>query len=75
MLIITSAAGVPYRRQTFTDAWGRQRVCDKRLADLPRPHMEACAACGQPLTTQRSTRRFCSGRCRVRAWRQRQERG
>ena len=72
MNVITTAHGVQYRRQEFTDAWGRKRVCDRRLDTLPRPRSETCAVCGQPISAERSTRRFCSAACRVRAHRQRQ---
>ena len=72
MNIITTAQGVQYRRQEFTDSWGRKRVCDKRLDTLPQPHAEVCAVCGQPISAERSTRQFCSAACRVRAHRQRQ---
>lgn len=69
MEIIKTALGVEYRRQTFTDSWGRVRVCDKRLDTLPKPHAERCAACGATISPERSTRRYCSDRCRVTAWR------
>ena len=72
MNVITTASGVPYRRQEFTDAWGRVRVCDRRLDTLPKPHAEVCAVCGQPISAERSTRRFCSTACRVKEYRQRQ---
>ena len=71
--IITTPAGIAYRRQVITDSWGRQRVCDKRLDDLPKPHLEACECCGAPLTTERSTKRFCSDACKMKAYRQRQK--
>ena len=72
MNVITTAHGVQYRRQEFTDAWGRKRVCDRRLDTLPRPHAEVCAVCGQPISAERSTRRFCSDACKMREYRQRQ---
>lgn len=69
MDIIKTARGIEYRRQTFTDRWGRVRVCDKRLDTLPKPHAETCAVCGSAIAADRSTKRFCSDRCRVAAWR------
>lgn len=68
---IVAVRGVEYRRMEFVDAWGRRRVCDKRVADLPKPRAEACAACGQPIQARRSTMQFCSAKCRMRAHRQR----
>ena len=72
MNIITTAQGVQYRRQEFTDSWGRKRVCDKRLDALPKAHAEICTVCGQPISAERSTRRFCSSKCKMREYRQRQ---
>ena len=71
MNIIKSLAGIEYRRQEFTDAWGRKRVCDKRLSDMPKPHNTACACCGKQMDSARSTKRFCSAGCRVKASRAR----
>lgn len=64
---IITVKGVQYRRQEFVDAWGRRRVCDKRVSDLPKPHASTCAVCGQAIQAQRSTMRFCSPGCRVKA--------
>ena len=69
---IIEAKGIQYRRMEVVDAWGRRRVCDKRLSDLPQPHAETCAVCGQPIQAQRSTMKFCSTKCRMTAYRQRQ---
>ena len=69
---IIAVRGVEYRRMEFVDAWGRRRVCDKRVSALPQPHAETCSACGQPIQAQRSTMQFCSAKCRVKAYRQRQ---
>jgi hypothetical protein len=66
---IKAANGIEYVRREFVDAWGRQRVCDKRVTDLPKPHATACGYCGEPIKATRSTRRFCSLRCRVAAHR------
>ena len=68
---IVTAAGVAYRRQEFVDSWGRKRVCDKRLDDLPKPHAETCAVCGAAIAAERSTKRFCSDACKMKEYRQR----
>ena len=70
MTIITTAKGVKYRQAEFTDAWGRKRVCEKRLDTLPQPHNEVCQCCGQPMDSERSTKKFCSAGCRVKFNRQ-----
>ncbi len=64
-VIIKTATGTEYLQREFIDAWGRHRVCTKRVADLPKPHATACACCGQAIRPQRSTMRFCSAGCRV----------
>jgi predicted nucleic acid-binding Zn ribbon protein len=73
MQIITTAKGVQYRRQEFVDSWGRVRVCDKRVDTLPKEHNEVCACCGQPIASERSTKKFCSPGCRVK-WNRQQKR-
>jgi predicted nucleic acid-binding Zn ribbon protein len=73
MQIITTALGVQYRRQEFVDSWGRTRVCDKRVDTLPKEHNVACECCGQPIDSERSTKKFCSAGCRV-AWNRQQKR-
>jgi hypothetical protein len=44
-----------------------------RLSPPPRPEspMLACASCGRTFSAARSDARYCSGRCRVRAFRAR----
>ena len=71
MNIITTAKGVEYRQQEFTDSWGRNRVCYKRLDTLPKEHAETCAECGAAISTLRSTKRFCSDACKMREYRRR----
>ena len=73
MTIITTATGEQYRRMEFVDAWGRRRVCDKRVSDLPKPHRDTCECCGSPVNPERSTMRFCSAKCRVKWNRQRKK--
>ena len=70
MNIIKTALGVEYRQQEFIDAWGRSRICFKRLSNLPQPHKEACAVCGKMLEALRSTKRFCGPACKMRHHRQ-----
>jgi len=69
--VITTAHGVRYRQQTFVDAWGRHRVCEKLLRDLPQPHPAVCAVCGAPITAARATKRFCRPACKMKDYRQR----
>lgn len=69
-MTIISTKGIQYRRMEFVDAWGRKRTCDKRLSDLPKPHAETCAVCSQPIAAKRSTMKFCSPACRMKAHRQ-----
>ena len=69
MTIIKDTYGIEYRRQTITDSLGRVRVCDQRLDTFPKPHAERCEVCGSSISPDRSTKRFCSDRCRVTAWR------
>lgn len=71
MNVITTALGIQYRQQEFMDSWGRKRICYKRLSNLPKPHNESCAVCGQPLIAVRSTKKFCSSACKLRYHRQR----
>ena len=66
-----TAKGVEYIRREFVDAWGRRRICDKRVSDLPQPHHTACECCGVPIAAERSTKRFCSDACKMREYRQR----
>ena len=68
--IISTAKGVQYRQQQFVDSWGRKRVCEKRLDTLPKEHNDVCACCGQPMDSERSTKKFCSAGCRVKFNRQ-----
>ena len=70
LTIITTAKGVQYRQQEFVDSLGRKRVCEKRLDTLPKEHNEVCACCGQPIDSERSTKKFCSTNCRVKFNRQ-----
>ena len=71
LTIITTAKGVQYRRQEITDVWGRKRVCHKLVSELPKPHAECCAMCGQAISAERSTKRFCSDACKMKEYRQR----
>lgn len=67
--------GIEYLRREFVDTWGRRRICDKRVADLPQPHHTACECCGAAIDAQRSTMRFCSTKCRMKVHRQRKAAG
>lgn len=69
--IITSTLGVRYLRREVTDSWGRTRIVDKRLDDLPKPHAETCSICGTPIEAERSTKQYCSTACRMTAYRRR----
>ena len=72
MQIITSAKGIQYRQAEFIDAWGRKRLCHKLLSEMPKPHAETCTVCGQTISSERSTKRFCSDACKMRDYRKRQ---
>ena len=71
MNIITTAKGIQYRQATFVDSWDRVRVCYKLVSELPKPYAETCAVCGQAISAERSTKRFCSDACKMRDYRQR----
>lgn len=75
MKTIKAASGVEYVEREFVDAWGRRRVCHKRVDSLPKPHAESCAACGAPIDPERSTMAYCGAACRMKAYRARRKAG
>lgn len=64
------------RRAALKRQWQRDHPAPSALAHAARTEKRAaaregrqCAQCGEPITAARSTRRFCSDRCRVKAHR------
>lgn len=67
-----SRARTARRRYWRNPEKGRQRLRDYRAHNKPKPIK--CARCGDSVSARRSTRRYCSGACRVAAWRKRRQR-
>lgn len=61
--------GAVHRITTVNYADGRKRVFDTIVHELPKPRAESCEQCGEPINPARSTMRFCSTKCRMRAHR------
>ncbi len=69
---IVTVRDTAYLQREFVDVRGRKRVCTKRLDTLPKPHNDVCLCCGQPIDSERSTKKFCSAGCRVK-WNRQQK--
>jgi hypothetical protein len=67
--IIQSTKGTMYLHRIIEDSFGRKREVAKLLSAIPKPRAELCEQCGESINPARSTMRFCSARCRMRAHR------
>lgn len=67
--IIQSTKGTLYLHRIVEDSFGRKREVAKLLSAMPKPRAESCEQCGEPINPARSTMRFCSAKCRMRAHR------
>lgn len=67
--IIPNTWGIPYYHRIVEDSFGRKRKVAKLLSAMPKPRAELCEQCGEPINPARSTMRFCSTKCRMRAHR------
>lgn len=67
--IIQSTKGTMYLHRIIEDSFGRKREVAKLLSAIPKPRAELCEQCGESINPARSTMRFCSAKCRMRAHR------
>jgi endogenous inhibitor of DNA gyrase (YacG/DUF329 family) len=74
MFIYKNRAGSPIRfcsdkckHRRLRQHWKRSN--DRRGEERARDRRSPCAQCGNPIDSDRSTKRFCSNRCRLAAWR------